>query len=670
MLHTHIVLLKRIHVSALISSSLLLVLLALAFFPVASSSSDTLAAPAPSETTLSMTAENINLDLSVDNPNGTFNASDPASLTVATNNYTGYTLSILASTSGSDASKLVNGAHEFSSISTTSSANDFNNGNWGLLPSKVNSAANSSYIPAPTTEGTTLDATNSANTDANSYTLALGAKADYTLPAGRYSNTFVVVAVANPVGYSITYDDNTTDEVGNMPANQTGDLEDTDITISSNVPTRTGYTFNNWCDDTVTATNGIDSCAGNIYEPGDTFVTSMQTTNNLTLTAMWNRTYTIVFDANNGTGTMPDQSIIGSTATLDANQFTRTEYDFDGWDTEPDGTGTSYIDEDTFTVPASGTSTTLYAQWKEITFDEAYDRANKTKDTTSDKYKLSDMSTSICSTITTGQTSQLVDIRDGNIYNVGKLADGRCWLLDNLALDLTATGASTRITSANTNADNTSLNALFGTTVRVFANDPYGNLATAGVADWVSSRSYSAPLISASDKNAVPTDTISTTGGYKVGIYYNYCAASAGSYCYGHDDVAFYDGVDKPNTAIDAEYDICPANWRMPTGYNYDATDRPDGAEFQKLLNKYPDIAGGDNQYTRFRNALRLPLSGHFEDGSVYNRNNTSLVWSSTFASGGSYAASMYYLGVTTSDIGAQSSHPRSFGYSVRCIAK
>ena len=139
------------------------------------------------------------------------------------------------------------------------------------------------------------------------------------------------------------------------------------------------------------------------------------------------------------------------------------------------------------------------------------------------------MSTSICSTITTGQTSQLVDIRDGNIYNVGKLADGRCWLLDNLALDLTATGASTRITSANTNADNTSLNALFGTAVRVFANDPYGNLATAGVADWVSSRSYSAPLISASDKNAVPTDTISTTGGYKVGIYYNYCAASANS---------------------------------------------------------------------------------------------------------------------------------------------
>lgn len=667
MLHTHIVLQKRIHVSAFVASSFLLVLFGLAFFPVASSSSDTLAAPAPSETTLSMTAENINLDLSVDNPNGTFNASDPASLTVATNNYTGYTLSILASTSGSDASKLVNGAHEFSSISTTSSANDFNNGNWGLLPSKVNSAVNSSYIPAPTTEGTTLDATNSANADANSYTLALGAKADYTLPAGRYSNTFVVVAVANPVGYSITYDDNTTDEVGNMPATQTGDLEDTDITISSNVPTRTGYTFNNWCDDTVTATNGIDSCAGNIYEPGDTFATSMQTTNNLTLTAMWNRTYTIVFEANDGTGTMPDQSIIGSTATLDANLFARAEYDFDGWDTEPDGTGTSYIDEDTFTVPASGTSTTLYAQWKEITFDEAYDRANKTKDTTSDKYLLSDMSTSICSTVTTGQTGKLVDIRDGVVYSVGKLADGRCWLLDNLKLDLTATGASTRITSANTNADTTSLNALFGTAVRNAATDQDGNLATAGVAIWPSSTSsYSEPLINTSKRDIIIMDPIVTADGYMAGIYYNYCAASAGSYCYGDGASAGSSAVDKPNTAIDAEYDICPAGWRMPTGYNYDATDRPDGAEYQKLLNKYPDITGGDNQYTRVRKALLLPLAGNVTNGTVFNSEYTAVVWSSTF----SFTNSVYYLGAADSAVGGQSSTTRDHGSSVRCIAK
>ena len=163
-----------------------------------------------------------------------------------------------------------------------------------------------------------------------------------------------------------------------------------------------------------------------------------------------------------------------------------------------------------------------------------------------------------------------------------------------------------------------------------------------------------------------PLASIVTSENWKVGIYYNYCAASIGTYCY-----ASGQGIDKnESSAIDADQDICPANWRMPTGYNYDATDRPDGAEFQKLLNKYPDIAGGDNQYTRFRNALRLPLSGHFDGGSVYNRNNTSLVWSSTFAGGGSYAASMYYLGVTTSDIGAQSSYSRSFGYSVRCIAK
>ena len=43
-------------------------------------------------------------------------------------------------------------------------------------------------------------------------------------------------------------------------------------------------------------------------------------------------------------------------------------------------------------------------------------------------------------------------------------------------------------------------------------------------------------------------------GSNKVGVYYNYCAASAGSYCY-----------DESKGTGNASYDLCPAGWRMPT---------------------------------------------------------------------------------------------------------
>ena len=75
--------------------------------------------------------------------------------------------------------------------------------------------------------------------------------------------------------------------------------------------------------------------------------------------------YTIHFDSNNGTGTMPDQKMsIGHSANLNSNTFTRTGYGFNGWNTEPDGTGTSYADGVSVQdLAAADSSITLYAQW-------------------------------------------------------------------------------------------------------------------------------------------------------------------------------------------------------------------------------------------------------------------------------------------------------------------
>ena len=77
---------------------------------------------------------------------------------------------------------------------------------------------------------------------------------------------------------------------------------------------------------------------------------------------------TVTFEAN-GTeeypveGTMEPQTVLEKTDTaLNANTFTREGYNFTGWNTEADGTGTSYADGATVNLTEN---TTLYAQWED-----------------------------------------------------------------------------------------------------------------------------------------------------------------------------------------------------------------------------------------------------------------------------------------------------------------
>lgn len=75
---------------------------------------------------------------------------------------------------------------------------------------------------------------------------------------------------------------------------------------------------------------------------------------------------TVSFDANGGVGRMADQSVPYDTATaLTANEFTREGYGFVGWNTEADGSGTTYDDEASVTLTED---LTLYAQWTERSY--------------------------------------------------------------------------------------------------------------------------------------------------------------------------------------------------------------------------------------------------------------------------------------------------------------
>ena len=120
-------------------------------------------------------------------------------------------------------------------------------------------------------------------------------------------------------------------------------------TLTANTFTREDYTFTGWntkADGTGTAY--ADKATVNFSE-------------NTTLYAQWTQDPVITFDANGGDGTMGAQTVKPSEATtLTVNAFTRADYDFAGWNTAADGSGTAYADKAEITTD---TDITLYAQW-------------------------------------------------------------------------------------------------------------------------------------------------------------------------------------------------------------------------------------------------------------------------------------------------------------------
>ena len=120
--------------------------------------------------------------------------------------------------------------------------------------------------------------------------------------------------------------------------------------LTSNAFTYAGFVFTGW--------NTIAGGSGTAYANAATY----PFTTSATLYAQWAPANPIVtFNANGGSGTMSPQSEpYGTVADLTPNAFTLTGYNFVGWNTAADGTGTAYANQQSFTFVAN---VTLYAQF-------------------------------------------------------------------------------------------------------------------------------------------------------------------------------------------------------------------------------------------------------------------------------------------------------------------
>lgn len=124
------------------------------------------------------------------------------------------------------------------------------------------------------------------------------------------------------------------------------------MTITLNQPTKSGYKFVGW-----TGSNG--------NTPQLTVTIPTGSTGDKTYTANWIiSTYDVIFDANGGTGIMTNQTLSREEDTfLKTNTYTRSGYKFVEWNTEPDGSGTSYLNKLQVRNLTNNPTITLYAQW-------------------------------------------------------------------------------------------------------------------------------------------------------------------------------------------------------------------------------------------------------------------------------------------------------------------
>ena len=335
------------------------------------------------QSTLTLTLDSLIMSVEVSpSANGVFAKSEDYGISVSTNNFTGYTLSIKAENS-TDLVGVSNPNNTLPSISTaiseaTYSSNSAYNNTWGYRPSQyvttsggINTTIeNTNFLPSPTTSGTLIAVTESANNNADNYSIAIGARANYAQASDSYSNSFIITAIGNPVAYSIYYNANTTDAVNNMPTSPQGASVpggtatiDSKATLSDKTPTRTGYNFVGWCDVATTddANTGSQTCPGNTYQ-ASAYYGIDQTTDptNINLYAIWqSKTYTITLNKNGGTGGSNTATATYKATTLSSITKPSRSYTISGF-TTPSGNN---ADGATVSSSSSLTSTYTFNGW-------------------------------------------------------------------------------------------------------------------------------------------------------------------------------------------------------------------------------------------------------------------------------------------------------------------
>ena len=258
-------------------------------------------------------------------------------------------------------------------------------------------------------------------------------------------------------------------------------------------------------------------------------------------------------------------------------------------------------------------------------------------------YVMQDMEPGICATATENSELTVIDIRDNNTYTIAKLADGRCWMTQNLDLP-----GETALYSETSNVPEGYPES---------GEVPYYTLpasSTEGFDDNTKAFVYNSG-----------NHTDSCTSSQPCYSYYSWIAATAGS------------GMGMTTANPNAPYDVCPTGWRLPTSSQI--TPLENHSELYNLLYAYGMKTGGISAnnttnptgttvYDNIKKGTlpNIVLSGQCYQGSCTNAGNWTHLWSSTVSS--AYHQT-YTASIASWTVSSANNDVQRYGFSVRCVA-
>lgn len=130
-------------------------------------------------------------------------------------------------------------------------------------------------------------------------------------------------------------------------------------TISlAGTPTKVGYQFEGW------------QLGSTRYSASSAYTV----TTSVTFTAVWSaKRVAYSYNLNGATGITPgDGSVLSEAGFITAPAPSRTGYNFLGWNTKADGSGTPFAAGTSVVMPASDNAVVFYAQWQARTVTFSY----------------------------------------------------------------------------------------------------------------------------------------------------------------------------------------------------------------------------------------------------------------------------------------------------------
>jgi hypothetical protein len=233
----------------------------------------------------------------------------------------------------------------------------------------------------------------------------------------------------------------------------------------------------------------------------------------------------------------------------------------------------------------------------------------------------------------------------GQNYLVAKLADGNCWMLNNLKLG--STSSELNLTPADTN-------------IPVGWTMPQVNAGGTSSSTQDASQPTADALLSSEqgyDSGLPNSEETDITSDNFAGYFYNWCTATGG------DPATCTDNNTMP---AEPTGDICPANWRMPTGGPTGEYAVLNGSMFNGVPSP-PDTSydSAHGQNWRFDGPFRSVFAGYYIDWWGYQGVYGNL-WTST--PDPDYSDYAYYLYTERDFVEVNIFADRYFKMSIRCV--